>query len=68
MEEMNMSVLSTQDSNNQKKKDSLSGSTVNKSTHSNKYEERHREKRTHTESSKVEKQPTAQPNQNMMRR
>lgn len=53
MEEMNMSVLSTQDSNNQKKKDSLSGSTVNKSTHSNKYEERHREKRTHTESSKV---------------
>lgn len=65
---MNMSVLSTQDSNNQKKKDSLSGSNVNKSTHGQKYEDRQREKRTHTETSKVDESKYKQNNQNQQMR
>lgn len=45
-EELNTSVLSTQDSNNQKKKDSLTGKS--------KYEEKYREKRNYTEYTRTE--------------
>ncbi len=43
---MNMSVLSTQDSNNQKKKDSINSKS--------KYDDRYREKRNYTEYTRLE--------------
>lgn len=45
-EEMNSSVLSTQDSNNQKKKDSF--------TNKSKYEDKYKEKRNYTEYTRIE--------------